>query len=238
LAGAKNSAKKFYYLLEELTPLYLLLKQNCLQLTPRPTLPFPRNKELLVYVNGELLPREQASLSVLDSAVQGGDACWEGIRVYDGYLFNCENHLKRLVNSAKILSFEGVPTIERLKEAIFITCHANHLYDQAHMRLTLTRGRKVTSGMDPRLNKYGTSLVILLEYKPPVYDNSKGVTLITSSQRRNPPMCLDSKIHHNNLLNNILAKIQSNYSHADDAVMLDLDGFVSETNATNLFLCP
>jgi branched-chain amino acid aminotransferase len=105
-----------------------------------------------------------------------------------------------------------------------------------HIRLTLTRGEKITSGMDPRLNQHGSCLIVLAEHKAPVYDNAAGVKLITSHIRRNSPMHLDSKIHHNNLLNNILAKIEANYCHADDAIMLDNLGFVAETNACNIFM--
>ena len=108
--------------------------------------------------------------------------------------------------------------------------------DETHIRLTLTRGEKVTSGMDPRLNDKGPCLIVLAEWKPLVYDNSKGIRVITSSQRRNSPQFLDSKIHHNNLLNNILAKIQANVAGVDAAVMLDNHGFVSELNDTNLFM--
>ena len=106
--------------------------------------------------------------------------------------------------------------------------------DGVHIRLTLTRGKKVTSGMSPHLNQYGTCLIVLAEWKVPVYDRD-GIRLITSAIRRNSPQCIDSKIHHNNLINNILAKIEANVAGVDDAIMLDLHGFVSETNATNLF---
>jgi branched-chain amino acid aminotransferase len=108
--------------------------------------------------------------------------------------------------------------------------------DETHIRLTLTRGEKITSGMDPRLNTKGSCLIVLAEWKPLVYDNSAGIRVITSSQRRNSPQFLDSKIHHNNLLNNILAKIQANVAGADAAVMLDDNGFVSELNDANLFM--
>jgi len=107
--------------------------------------------------------------------------------------------------------------------------------DGVHIRLTLTRGLKVTSGMDPRLNQAGPTLIVLAEHKPPVYGQT-GISLITSSVRRFPPDCLDPKIHHNNLLQSILAKIEANVAGADDALMLDTRGFVAETNATHLFL--
>jgi branched-chain amino acid aminotransferase len=107
--------------------------------------------------------------------------------------------------------------------------------DEVHIRLTLTRGVKITSGMDPRLNRSGPTLIVLAEHKPPVYDSS-GITLITTAYRRPGPDVLDPKIHHNNLLNSILAKMQANAAGADDALMLDRHGFVAETNATHLFM--
>jgi len=195
-----------------------------------------RNNKILIYVNGELYPRDEAKVSVFDSSVQGGDAVWEGLRVYNGKVFCLNEHLTRLQESARTLAFAGIPSKEFIKDAIFKTLEANGMKDESHIRLTLTRGVKVTSGMDPRLNQKGSCLIVLAEWKPPVYENEKGIKLITSSVRRNTPQCLDSKIHHNNLLNNILAKIEANYSGADDAVMLDINGFVSETNATNIFM--
>ena len=107
--------------------------------------------------------------------------------------------------------------------------------DEVHIRLTLSRGKKVTSSMNPEVNQYGTCLIVLAEWKPPIYA-STGVRLVTSAIRRNTAQCVDSKIHHNNLINNILAKIEANVAGVDDAIMLDIFGFVSETNATNIFL--
>lgn len=197
--------------------------------------PDPRNAEILVYINGDLLPREQAKISVFDSAVQGGDAVWEGLRVYDGRIAELGGHLQRLQNSAKTLAFEGVPTSDEVRAAIFETLAANGMRDNAHIRLTLTRGEKTTSGMNPRFNRSGCTLIVLAEWKPPVYSD-EGITVITASTRRNTPECLDSKIHHNNLLNNILASIEANVAGVDSAIMLDVNGFISETNDTNLFL--
>jgi len=197
-------------------------------------IPNPKNKSILIYVNGEILPREEAKISVFDSLVQGGDGVWEGLRVYDGKVFLLDEHLKRLVDSAKAMAFSEIPTLDSIKDALFKTLEANEMRDGVHIRLTLSRGKKVTSGMSPHWNQYGPTLIIIPEWKPPVF-NSKGVKLITSSIRRNPPSCLDSKIHHNNLINNILAKIEANLAGVDDAVMLDLQGFVAETNATNIF---
>ncbi|MBD0256128.1 MAG: aminotransferase class IV [Cytophagales bacterium] len=196
----------------------------------------PRNADLNIWVNGQLLPRQDAKVSVFDSVVQGGDAVWEGIRIYDGYAFMLSQHIDRMLDSAHALAFRNVPSREAIGEAVFATLRANGMRDGAHIRLTLTRGEKITSGMDPRLNQQGCTLIVLAEWKPPVYDNQQGIRLTTSSVRRNNPQFLDSKIHHNNLLNNILAKIEANVAGADDALMLDAGGFVAETNATNLFM--
>jgi branched-chain amino acid aminotransferase group I len=197
--------------------------------------PDPRNRDILVHVNGQLVPRTDAKVSVFDSSVQGGDAVWEGLRVYKGRIAELDGHLRRLQNSAKTLAFENVPTSDEVRQAIFATLEANGMRDETHIRLTLTRGEKITSGMNPRFNQSGCCLIVLAEWKPPVYSD-EGIRVITASTRRNTPLCLDSKIHHNNLLNNILASIEANVAGVDSAIMLDLDGFVSETNDTNLFI--
>ncbi|AHM61866.1 branched-chain amino acid aminotransferase/4-amino-4-deoxychorismate lyase [Flammeovirgaceae bacterium 311] len=194
-----------------------------------------KNADIQVWVNG-LCHRNSAKVSVFDSVVQGGDAVWEGLRVYQGGIFCLDKHLERLEHSAKALAFSEVPTREEIKKAIFTTLQANGMRHETHIRLTLTRGEKVTSGMDPRLNTKGTTLIVLAEWKPLVYDNDKGIRVISSSIQRNSPRFLDSKIHHNNLLNNILAKIQANVAGADAALMLDANGFVAELNDTNLFM--
>lgn len=198
-------------------------------------LPDPRNENILIHVGGELLPREDAKISVFDSAVQGGDAVWEGLRVYEGKIFQLDAHLDRLCDSAKAMAFSDIPSRDAIKTAIFDTLKANAMRDQVHIRLTLTRGEKTTSGMSPHFNQSGSCLIVLAEWKPPVYA-AEGIRLITASVRRNPPMCIDSKIHHNNLINNILAKIEANVAGVDDAIMLDIFGYVSETNATNIFI--
>src|SRR3989440_210033 len=194
-----------------------------------------RNRDLIVNINGDLVHRDDAGISPFDSAVQGGDAVWEGLRLYNGRIFKLYEHLDRLHRSATALSFPEIPSREKIVDEIKRTLAANKMRDGVHIRLTLTRGVKITSGMDPRLNQSGPTLIILPEYKDPVYERS-GVTLITSSIRRFPPDCLDPKIHHCNLLQSILAKIQANVAGADDALMLDLRGFVAETNATHVFL--
>ncbi|HZZ28242.1 MAG TPA: aminotransferase class IV [Pirellulales bacterium] len=193
------------------------------------------NRNLLVNISGKLIHRDQAGISPFDSVVQGGDAVWEGLRLYQGRIFKLHEHLERLFSSAKALAFQQIPSREEIVEQIRRTLEANNMRDGVHIRLTLTRGVKVTSGMDPRLNQSGPTLIVLAEFKPPVYDR-EGIVLITSSIRRPPPDCLDPKIHHNNLLPSILAKIEANLASADDALMLDVNGFLAETNATHVFL--
>ena len=196
----------------------------------------PRNKDIQVWVGDGLVHRDAAKVSVFDSSVQGGDAVWEGMRVYKHGVYCLDRHLDRLEDSALAMAFEGVPSRAFIKKAIRATLEANGMMDDTHIRLTLTRGEKVTSGMDPRLNQMGCTLIVLAEWKPPVYDNEKGIRIITSAIRRNSPMHLDSKIHHNNLINNILAKIQANQAGVDSALMLDNLGFIAEMNGTNIFM--
>ncbi len=195
----------------------------------------PRNADLLVSINGDLIHRDQAGISPFDSAVQGGDAVWEGLRLYDGRIFKLEQHLDRLRHSALALAFAEIPSHQEIIDEIRRTLEANGMRDNVHIRLTLTRGVKITSGMDPRLNTAGPTLIVLAEHKAPVY-GSQPIRLMTSSIRRFPPDCMDPKIHHNNLIQSIMAKIEANAAGADDALMLDRQGFVAETNATHVFL--
>ncbi len=197
-------------------------------------LPQEKNREIKIWIDGEVFDREDAKISVFDSLVQGGDGVWEGLRVYNGRIFQLEEHIDRMMDSAKVLCFERVPSRAYIKEAIFATLKANGMRHNAHIRITLSRGKKVTSGMSPHWNKYGCSLIVIAEWKPPVF-KGRGLKLISSTIRRNTPSCVDSKIHHNNLINNILAKIESNLAGVDEAVMLDIEGFVAETNACNIF---
>src|SRR5213592_4609734 len=194
-----------------------------------------RNRNLLVNINGELVHRHKAGISPFDSAVQGGDAVWEGLRLYDGRIFKLHEHLERLERSARALSFTEIPPHEKIIEEIKRTLAANKMHDGVHIRLTVTRGVKITSGMDPRLNQSGPTLIVLAEHKAPVYAKT-GLNLITSKILRPPPEVLDARIHHANLLNSILAKIEANNAGADDALMLDTHGCIAETNATNVFI--
>jgi branched-chain amino acid aminotransferase len=194
-----------------------------------------RNRDIVVNIGGNLMHRDDAGVSPFDSVVQGGDAVWEGLRLYDGRIFKLIDHLDRLRSSAQALAFSQVPAHEEIIVEIRRTLEANQMRDGVHIRLTLTRGVKVTSGMDPRLNQRGPTLIVLAEWKAPVY-RTDGLSLVTSAIRRFPPDCLDPKIHHNNLVQSILAKIEANTAGADDALMLDTRGFVAETNATHVFI--
>jgi branched-chain amino acid aminotransferase len=194
-----------------------------------------KNRGLIVNINGRLVHRDEAGISPFDSAVQGGDAVWEGLRLYNGRIFKLHEHLDRLERSARALSFPEIPPREKIVDEIKRTLAANKMRDGVHIRITLTRGVKITSGMDPRLNQSGSTLIILAEHKAPVY-SKEGLKLISATVRRPPPDVLDARIHHANLLNSILAKIEANNAGAGDALMLDTNGFVAETNATNIFI--
>src|SRR4029077_8362397 len=145
-----------------------------------------RNRDLIVNINGRLVHRDEAGISPFDSVVQGGDAVWEGLRLYHGRIFKLHQHLDRLEHSARALSFGEAPPQEKIVDEIRRTLAANNMRDGVHIRLTLTRGLKITSGMDPRLNQSGPTLIVLAEHKEPVYAKP-GLTLITSKMRRPPP---------------------------------------------------
>src|ERR1700682_867349 len=194
-----------------------------------------KNRDLIVNISGRLVHRDEAGISPFDSAVQGGDAVWEGLRLYNGRIFKLNEHLDRLERSARALSIVDLPSREKIIGEIKHTLAANKMRDGVHIRLTLTRGVKITSGMDPRLNQSGPTLIVLAEYKAPVYAKT-GLTLVTSKTRRPPPEILDPRIHHANLLNSILAKIEANKAGADDALMFDIHGLIAETNAPHVFI--
>jgi branched-chain amino acid aminotransferase len=195
----------------------------------------PANANLIVNINGRLVHRDEAGVSPFDSAVQNGDAVWEGLRLYDGRIFRLRQHLHRLRRSAEMLRYERFPNDNDIIEQLKRTLSANNMRDGVHVRLTVSRGIKYTSGLDPRINTRGCSLFILAEHKPPVYDK-RGITLITANVRRPMANVLDQHIHSCNQLTSILAKLEANAAGADDALMLDVDGFVAETNATHLFM--
>ncbi len=142
-----------------------------------------KNRNLIVNIGGRLAHRDEAGVSPFDSVVQGGDAVWEGLRLYQGKIFRLTRHLDRLRHSALALAFAEIPSHDEIRAEIRRTLEANSMHDDVHIRLTLSRGVKITSGMDPRLNTSGPTLIVLAEYKPPVYGSS-GITLSTSSVRR------------------------------------------------------
>src|SRR5437762_10940233 len=152
-----------------------------------------RNRDLIVNISGQLVHRDKAGISPFDSAVQGGDAVWEGLRLYNGRIFKLYEHLDRLERSARALSFAEIPPREKIIEQIKRTLAANKMRNGVHIRLTLSRGTKITSGMDPRLNQSGPTLIVLAEHKTPVYAKT-GLTLITSKIRRPLPETADARI--------------------------------------------
>src|ERR1700722_18521724 len=195
----------------------------------------PKNANLIVNINGNLVVRDQAAISPFDSSVQNGDAVWEGLRLYNGRIFRLKQHLDRLRKSAAMLQYERYPEDDYIIEQLRRTLAANNMIDGVHIRLTISRGVKYTSGLDPRINTAGCTLIILPEFKPPVYDKT-GITLMTSSIRRPPANVLNQHIHSCNQLTSIIAKLEANAAGADDAIMLDLDGNLAETNASHVFV--
>lgn len=194
-----------------------------------------RNADILVNIDGALVHRDRAGVSPFDSSVQNGDAVWEGLRLYDGRIFRLEQHLDRLFKSASMLRYQGVPTREHIVGELWRTLDANRMRDGVHIRLTLSRGLKYTSGLDPRVNVGRCALFILAEHKAPVYDKG-GLRLITAKHRRPSAEVLDQRIHSCNQLTSILAKMEANAAGADDALMLDTRGYLAETNATHVFI--
>lgn len=195
----------------------------------------PANAHLIVNINGKLVHRDEAGVSPFDSAVQNGDAVWEGLRLYDGRIFKLPEHLARLRKSASLLNYQGYPSDDEIVGQLKRTLAANGMKDSVHVRLTVSRGLKYTSGLDPRINTKGCSLIILAEHKAPVYDKS-GLVFHTATIRRPFANVLNQHIHSCNQLTSILAKLEANETGADDALMLDTEGNLAETNATHVLL--
>jgi branched-chain amino acid aminotransferase len=195
----------------------------------------PKNASVIVNINGRLVPRAEAAVSPFDSAVQNGDAVWEGLRLYNRRIFRLRQHLVRLRKSAELLQYGKYPEDDYIIDQLRSTLSANQMTDGVHIRLTISRGVKYTSGLDPRINTAGCTLIILPEFKPPVYDPG-GIMLVTATVRRPLANVLDQHIHSCNQVTSILAKLEANAAGADDALMLDPDGFLAETNATHVFI--
>lgn len=191
--------------------------------------------DTILYVNGDYVKKSEAVISVYDSGFQHGDGVYEGIRVYDNRVYMLDEHIKRLYESCKTLDIEVGITSEEMKSVIkeLVRRNIEIGIKDIHMRLQVTRGFKVQTGMHPNLNITHSSIVICVDQKPPIF-NKKGVTLITSNLMRYSPLYMDPKIHCCNQLNQIMAAIQALRQGADEAIMLDQNGFVAETNSTNL----
>lgn len=193
--------------------------------------------ETLIYVNGEFAKKSEAKISVYDSGFQHGDGVYEGIRAYDNKIFMAEEHVKRLFESCKSLDINIGISEDEMIEIIKETVRKNIEFgvENIHMRLQVTRGLKKQTGMHPNLNVTNSSIVICVDEKPPIF-NKKGIKLITSTLRRYPPNLMDPKIHCCNQLNQIMAAIEALRQGAEEAIMLDVNGFVAETNSTTLLM--
>ncbi len=190
---------------------------------------------LMIHVAGELVPSEQARVSVFDAGFQSGDAIWEGLRVYNGNVLRLEEHLDRLDHSARALRITLPSTPEEIAGAITETLSANQMTHDAHVRLMVTRGTRSTSGMDPTNAPSTGTLVIIAEHKP-IEPDPAPQRLRTASIRRPQPQVLDPSIHHANQLNSILARLEVlDDPDVDAALMLDTDGFVAEADTANVF---
>ena len=193
------------------------------------------NQNILIYVNGELLPRSEAVISVYDSGFLMGDGVWEGIRlIQDKWIF-LDEHIDRLFEGARAIDLELGLTAEEITTAILETQHANNMSDQAHARVMFTRGVKVKPFQQPALSTSGPTFVIIMEHSDP-HAKAQGITIATVPQIRGMPMSQDPKLNSHSKLNCILACIQANKMGADEALMLDPHGFVNTTNSCNFFI--
>lgn len=197
----------------------------------------PRNQHIKVFINDELFNRSDAKISVFDSGYLVGDGVWEGIRLHHGALVFIEDHLERLWNGAKAIGLKTGMTKQELKDKIHFTLKSNGMLDGVHVRVMLTRGIKKTPSQDPRLTITGPNLVIIPEYKQARSEpKTQGIRLFTSTIRRGSPDSLDPKLNCHSKLHEVQALIQALEAGADEALMLDIRGFVSTCNATNFFM--
>jgi len=200
-------------------------------------LPDPRNESVLVWIDGRLVPRHEAKVSVFDSAFLVGDGVWEGLRLVNGRFAHLERHLDRLFQGAAAIGLKIPLTRNELQAALQETASANGMHDGCHLRLMISRGTKKTPSQDPRLVVGGPTVVIIAEHKradPQV--TSTGVRLATSATRRPPPDTLDPKLNCHSKLHEVIALVQALEAGADEALMLDPRGFVATCNATNFFV--
>jgi branched-chain amino acid aminotransferase len=197
----------------------------------------PRNEQVLVYVNGELVPRHAARVSVFDSGFVLGDGVWEGLRLVQGRLISLEAHLDRLFEGARSIDLNIGLTRQQVIDALHRTLAANGMSDGAHLRLMVTRGIKKTVNQDPRFIIGGATVVIVAEYKTPRPESKqRGLSLFTSTFRTSGPDVFDLRLNSHSRLNLIQALIQAIHADADEALMLDPRGFVASCNSTNFFI--
>ena len=194
-----------------------------------------KNKNILIYVNGKLMSRDEAKVSVYDSGFMMGDGVWEGIRLYNNKWLFLDDHIHRLYEGAKAIDLDINLTKDQLKNALFDTQKINKMIDRAHARVMITRGIKSKPFQRPSYSLDGPTIVIIMEHSE---DNIKRepITLATVSQIRGNPMVQDPKLNSHSKLNCILACIQAEKAGADEALMLDPLGFVSTTNSCNFFI--
>ncbi len=195
----------------------------------------PRNDEILIDINGELFPRDEAKVSVFDSGFMLGDGVWEGLRVHKGTITFLERHFDRLYEGAKTLDFQMNVSRGELRARLYACLKANKMGDDVHIRLMVTRGTRSTPYQDPRVTVTPPTIVIIPEYKKPVL-NDKGISLFTVHVRRGYPDVQDQKLNSHSKLNCITACIQATKAGADEALMLDPHGFVSTCNSTHFFI--
>jgi branched-chain amino acid aminotransferase len=197
----------------------------------------PRNEQILIWVGGELVPRERAVVSVFDAGFVLGDGVWEGLRVRAGHPAFLERHLDRLYEGAKAIMLDVGRSRAELTEAIYQTLRANDMSDGVHVRLMVTRGVKRTPYQDPRVTIGPATVVIIAEHKEPLPATvTDGITLFTTHVRRAAPDTLDPKLNSHSKLNDITACIQAYTAGADEALMLDPHGFVATCNSTHFFI--
>jgi branched-chain amino acid aminotransferase len=197
----------------------------------------PRNRDVLVYVNGRLVPRGEAAVSVFDSGFLIGDGIWEGLRLHEGVFLFLEEHLDRLFQGIRAVGLRIDLSRDDLRDALERTVRANRMESGVHVRLMITRGIKKTPSQDPRLIVGGPTVVIVAEYKQANPETAKrGIRLFTSSVRRGSPDYLDPRLNCHSKIHEVIALIQALEAGADEALMLDVHGFVSTCNATNFFI--
>jgi branched-chain amino acid aminotransferase len=197
----------------------------------------PRNRDVQIYVNGSLVHRDRAAVSVFDAGFMLGDGVWEGLRVVGGHPVFLEAHLDRLYEGAKAIALDIGLSPDELAAALYQTLSANAMTDGVHVRLMVTRGPKSTPYQDPRMSAGPPTVVIIPEYKTPTAATvERGISLFTTHVRRGSPDALDPKLNVHSKLNDITACIQAANAGADEALMLDPHGFVATGNSTHFFV--